>query len=495
MSRNIRLTLGASIAALAVLFSLPGRGHAVDEARIMQLEQQLQAMQEAMSSMQGELQSLRAQEQEEKEARAEQVRQQNVLAEEVDKLRTSLTLPDFTPLTMDDSVYGLGPAASKIYGVERGLSIGGYGEAFYRKDVSDKSRSDRDTTDYLRFVLYTGYKFTDRIILNAELEFEHASTSTGGSVSVEFAYLDFLMWDWANFRAGMLLAPLGIVNELHEPVFFNGVERPEVERRIIPSTWRENGIGVFGELLPGLEYRVYAMNALEGAESNTAACTPDADGNCLTGPSLKLKEHYRSTRQKGGEAMAEDIALAARIDYSPMLNAKFGASVYTGKSTHDSQYYQCVEFECGKVDLPGARLTIWDLHAMYSWQGLDLRALFAMSHLQDSDKLNEIGGGGKIAKKMYGFYTEAAYDVMPWVLGDTEQQLSPFLRFSYIDQHAKMAGDWDAKGRYEHRIWTTGISYKPHPNVVLKVDYRNFDTLDNAYEREDEVNFGLGFVF
>lgn len=478
MSRNIRSALGASIAALVVLLGLPGRGEAVDETRMMELERKLSAMQDAMSAMQTELQSLRNQQQTERE---EQARKQDVLAEEVDKLRTSLTLPDFEPLTMADSVYGLGPAASKIYGVEQGLSIGGYGEAFYRKDVSDKSRSDRDTTDYLRFVLYTGYKFTDRIILNAELEFEHASTSTGGSVSVEFAYLDFLMWDWANFRAGMLLAPLGIVNELHEPVFFNGVERPEVERRIIPSTWRENGIGVFGELLPGLEYRVYAMNALKGVDGN----------------SFKLKEHLRSTRQKGGEALAEDIALAARIDYSPMLNAKFGASVYTGKTTHDQQYALNDE----QFDYPGARLTIWDLHAMYSWQGLDLRALFAMSHLQDSDELNRIAtqigssSAGKIAKKMYGFYTEAAYDVMPWVLGDTEQQLSPFLRFSYIDQHAKMAGDWDAKGRYEHRIWTTGISYKPHPNVVLKVDYRNFDTLDNDHEREDEVNFGLGFVF
>ena len=478
MSRNVRLALGASIAALVVLLGLPGRGEAVDETRMMELEQKLSAMQDAMSAMQTELQSLRNQQQTERE---EQARKQDVLAEEVDKLRTSLTLPDFEPLTMADSVYGLGPAASKIYGVEQGLSIGGYGEAFYRKDVSDKSRSDRDTTDYLRFVLYTGYKFTDRIILNAELEFEHASTSTGGSVSVEFAYLDFLMWDWANFRAGMLLAPLGIVNELHEPVFFNGVERPEVERRIIPSTWRENGIGLFGELLPGLEYRVYAMNALKGVDGN----------------SFKLKEHLRSTRQKGGEALAEDIALAARVDYSPMLNAKFGASVYTGKTTHDQQYALNDEM----FDYPGARLTIWDLHAMYSWQGLDLRALFAMSHLQDSDELNRIAtqigssSAGKIAKKMYGFYTEAAYDVMPWILGDTDQQLSPFLRFSYIDQHAKMAGDWDAKGRYEHRIWTTGISYKPHPNVVLKVDYRNFDTLDNDHEREDEVNFGLGFVF
>ncbi len=467
--------------ALALVLGLPVGGYAADEARMQQLEQQLQAMQQAMTSMQGELESLRAEHKQEQEREAEQTRRQDVLAEEVDNLRTGLTLPDFEPLTIEDSVYGLGPAASKIYGVEQGLSIGGYGEAFYRKDVSDKTRSDRDTTDYLRFVLYTGYKFTDRIILNTELEFEHASTSTGGSVSVEFAYIDFLMWDWANFRAGMLLAPLGIVNELHEPVFFNGVERPEVERRIIPSTWRENGIGLFGELMPGLEYRIYGMNALEGVDGN----------------SFKLKEHFRSTRQKGGEAVAEDIGLAARLDYTPMLNLKFGGSVYTGKTTHDSQY--AVDGEM--FNYPGARLTIWDLHTMYSWQGLDLRALFAMSHLEDSDEMNRIAqsigssSAGKIAKEMYGFYVEAAYDIMPMVLGSTIQQLSPFVRFSYIDQHAEMAGDWDAQGRYEHRIWTTGVSYKPHPNVVLKVDYRNFDTVDNDHEREDEVNFGIGFVF
>ena len=103
--------------------------------------------------------------------------------------------------------------------------------------------------------------------------------------------------------------------------------------------------------------------------------------------------------------------LRARLDYTPMLNLKFGGSVYTGKTTHDSQYFECVDGSCGKVNLPGARLTIWDLHALYSWQGLDLRALFAMSLLKDSDELNRIGGGGKIAKEMYGFYTEAAYDV------------------------------------------------------------------------------------
>ena len=60
-------------------------------------------------------------------------------------------------------------------------------------------------------------------------------------------------------------------------------------------------------------------------------------------------------RQKGGNALAEDIGLAARLDYTPMLNLKFGGSVYTGKSSHDSQYYECVDGKCGPVNVPGAR--------------------------------------------------------------------------------------------------------------------------------------------
>ena len=203
------------LSALALVLCIPVGGHAADDERMQQLEQQLQAMQNAMSSMQGELESLRAEQKQEQEREAEQTRRQDVLAEEVDNLRTSLTLPDFEPLTMEDSIYGLGPAASKIYGVEQGLSIGGYGEAFYRKDVSDKTRSDRDTTDYLRFVLYAGYKFTDRnhpqhrIGVRARLDQRWRLRCRSSS-----PYIDFLMWDWANFRAGMLLAPLGIVKRV-----------------------------------------------------------------------------------------------------------------------------------------------------------------------------------------------------------------------------------------------------------------------------------------
>lgn len=459
--------------ALATLICIAGTSQfaqAADEDRIRQLEKQMQAMQQELTSLKEEKQ----QEQEEASRRT------SLLAEDFEKLRTQLTIPEEVELK---SMYGLAPAASKIYQVERGFSIGGYGEAFYRKAVGDKTRSDRDTADFLRFVLYTGYKFNDWILFNAELEFEHATTdgtetSSGGSASVEFAYLDFLLqqeYDLPfNVRMGMLLVPMGIVNELHEPVFFHGVERPEVEQRIIPTTWRENGIGIWGQLTPQLEYRLYGINGL-----NAKGFRDDG---------------FRGGRQKGNRTLAEDIAVTGRLDYRPLDSLTLGASFYQGNSGQDQKI--------GEVELPGASTTIWELHGIYRNAGLELRGLFAMSHLGDAAELtralreiDELSSSRSLAQTMLGGYFEVAYDILPWLYPGTEMSLSPSLRFSYLDlQYDMPAGDeFSANGNRKYRIWTPGISFKPHPQVILKMDYRNFDPVKG--KRAQEVNFGMGFIF
>ena len=306
--------------ALAALLCTTGTSqftHAAEDDRIRQLEQQMQAMQQELTALKEEKQ------QEQEEAK----RQTGLLAEEFEKLRTQLTVPEELELK---SMYGLAPAASKIYQVERGFSIGGYGEAFYRKAVGDKTRSDRNTADFLRFVLYTGYKFSDWILFNAEIEFEHATTggtesAGGGSVSIEFAYLDFLLSEKfalpLNVRMGNMLVPMGIVNELHEPVFFHGVERPEIERRLIPSTWRENGIGIWGQLTPQLEYRLYGINGL------------NAKGFRDNG--------FRDGRQKGNRTLAEDIAVTGRLDYRPLESVTLGGLVLSWQFRPGSKNRRC----------------------------------------------------------------------------------------------------------------------------------------------------------
>src|SRR5689334_19196814 len=144
---------------------------------------------------------------------------------------------------------------------ETRLPVAGYMEAHFNKDAGQPGRGD-----FHRFVLLFGHSFSDRIKFWSEFELEHAIVEGGeekGEIALEQAYLDFLVKPWLNFRGGMLLSPVGIINERHEPPSFNGVERPFVETLIIPSTWRELGAGLTGDLGRGFRYRAYMVSALD----------------------------------------------------------------------------------------------------------------------------------------------------------------------------------------------------------------------------------------
>ncbi len=406
------------------------------------------------------------------------------LTDELASLRTQVAVPDDTELK---SEYGLGPAASRIYGVPRGLSIGGYAEGFYTNYVGDKTASDRDRADALRLVLYTGYKFTESILFNGEIEFEHATTSatessSGGSVSVEFMNLDFLLTEWANARVGMMLMPMGFVNEIHEPPFYYGVARPEVERRLIPSTWREMGAGLFGRIGEWGEYRAYVTTGL------------NARGFRPTG--------LRDARQNGNRALAEDLAFVGRVDFTPLEGLGIGTSVYHGESGQD---FSANVTGFGSVKLPKTPITLWELHSEYEWEGLELRGLFAMAHLGDAGRLTralrpasvgglaEIGASDVIGSAMLGGYGEIAYDVWRWISPDSNLRLSPFFRYEYLDTQWDTPSGFESNGANLAKIMTTGLSFKPHPNVVLKTDYRQFNL--GRGEQADEVNLGFGLAF
>ena len=388
-------------------------------------------------------------------------RKVEVLTSELERTRTDLVVPEEKELV---SVFGLGPGASKIYGVEQGLSIGGYAEAFYRGIVDDKRESGATNgTDFLRAVLYAGYKFTDNIIFNMELEFEHASTSStessgGGSVSVEFAALDFLWKPWLNMRAGMLLVPVGIVNEVHEPPFFLGVNRTDVETRIIPSTWRENGVGIFGQIGEELEYNVYVVNGLN-------AVGFDQSG-------------LRGGRQKGNRALAEHIAFVTSLNYTPIPEVTVGGSFYVGGSGQDQR-----RTNMGVTrDIPDTMTTIWEVHGTFERAGLHLESLFAMAHLGDagnlSSALGPTGAGGidelgtdaggvprAVASTMLGLYSEISYEIMQWIQPESMMTIEPFFRYEFVDTQNKLPSGNFSKDRSQVVITTFRIGFTDTPNV------------------------------
>jgi hypothetical protein len=410
-------------------------------------------------------------------------RKVELLTDELARTRQDMGVPEEKPL---ESVHGLGPGASKIYGITKGLSIGGYAEGGYTAVIADKRKSgDRSSADFTRAVLYAGYKFTDRILFNTEIEFEHATTELtatndeGGSVSVEFATLDFLIQDEVNARAGLVLIPMGFLNEIHEPPFYYGTHRPDVERLIIPTTWREVGGGLFGRIADQVEYKIYAVTSMNGEGF-------DASG-------------IRDGRQQGSESLAEDLAVVARVDWEPIPELMIGGSAFHGETGQDQSFDSDGDgFE--DVHLPDAAFTLWEAHSEVNTHGLRVRGLFSMGHLADSGKLTrdllatgELGAGEAIAENTLGGYGEIGYEVLQWIAPNSGWTLEPFVRAEYIDTQYDMPSGFDADKSQQFQVYTVGISAKPIPNVVLKLDYRN--RVARRGQLGDEVNLGIGVVF
>ena len=393
-------------------------------------------------------------------------RQLDILASEVELIRSGEPLVELT----DDEARakGLGPAAATVYRKQEGVSIAGYGEMLYNNFSSQNELGDpvrkASQLDFLRAILYAGYRFNDRFVFNSEIEVEHASTSIEGSASVEFAYLDFIANDYLTLRGGLLLVPMGLVNELHEPTVFMGALRPETERRIIPSTWRENGFGAVGSA--GIfDYRVYLVNGLEGSRFSSKG--------------------LRGGRQKGSEAAASDMAVVARLDVNPTPGVFFGGSVYNGGSDQGAL-------------LDGSELnvgtTIGELHGQAQFRGVDIRGLYAWASLDDVTRLNQslgLTGSGSIGEELGGGYVQFGYNLFSRFRDDI--RVMPYFRYEVLDTQKNVPNGFLRNPGRERSFHTLGLEFKPISNIVIKADFvwnRN-----KANTGVNQVNVGLGYNF
>ncbi|MBI4539005.1 MAG: porin [Gemmatimonadetes bacterium] len=379
----------------------------------------------------------------------------------------------------DTGLYGLGPAASKVYRARQGVSIGGYGEFVYENLASENESGapsgQLSSADALRGIVYVGYKFGDRLLFNSEIEFEHGSTEQGGSTSVEFAYLDYRLSDRFGVRGGLLLTPMGFLNELHEPPIFLGTTRPETERAIIPSTWRENGIGVFGEA-GKLVYRAYLINSFDavGGGSSRAA------GFSASG--------LRGGRQNGARALAEDFAGVARVDVTPVLGLLLGTSVYYGQSGQGRPH---PTDRAVTLDVP---TFIWEGHAQYRAQGFDVRGLLAVATLDEAVALNVakgLKGNASVGERLVGGYLQLGYDVLRRLA--TEHQLIPYVRYEALNTQASVPSGFQANPANDRAIISLGAAWKPIPNVVVKGDYQI--QRNQAETGLDRLVVALGYLF
>ena len=378
--------------------------------------------------------------------------QLEALSKEVQRLKESLVIPE------DDtkkSQFGLGPAASKVYGARKGISFGGYGEFYMGHYLGNKDERSAHRGDMYRWIQYLGYKFSDNLILNSEIEIEHAD-----EVFLEFSYLDWLISECANIRTGLMLMPMGIVNEMHEPTTYHGNMRPETERTIIPSTWREMGVGLHGALGAGLEYKLYLVSGLNGAAF-------DSKG-------------IRGGRQKGSNFSFEDKGVVGRLDWAASNAIQLGTSAYYGGADQDPR---------GTVHINNV---VAEAHGIFKFQNAELRALYAQSQINGANKAGTLADV-TVPKTQNGYYVTAAYNLIPVLGSEKFNALTPFVRYEQLNLQATVQS-----GAYDLSLDTTeitsGLEFKPHSDVVYKLEYSHKSNAGNTNATQ-EMRFGAGFIY
>ncbi len=342
--------------------------------------------------------------------------------------------------------------------INSGVTVGGYGEITYNQPEGNNGE-----LDVQRLVLLFGYKFNDKVQFVTEVELEHVE-----EVYVEQAFLQYSLSDNVNLRGGLMLVPMGIVNEYHEPTTFNGVERPSIDGSIVPTTWREIGAGVSGRFDNiSLGYQAYVFNGFASVN----------DTKVLGGSNA-----LRNGRQKGIQSTIDSPNFAAKLDYYGLPGLRLGLSGYFGRTQ--------AEDDVEDIDGSSIGISMLGFDARYAYQRFTARGQFIYASLNDTEDYNALYTTD-LGSALQGYYIEAAYNLLPI---DKQQQLFAFARYEDYDTHASVAGDLVKNNAYDRNEWTFGLSYKVAPGAVVKADYQLKDNATNA-DIPNQLNVGLGVWF
>lgn len=358
-------------------------------------------------------------------------------------------------------------------------SIGGYGEVHLKGTKTGKEGKRQWEADVARLVLFVAHQFSENIRIYTELEVEHAIAcrTCVGAFEIEQAFVDWkVLGDKMGLRGGLILVPMGVINQWHEPPIFHGVVRPRVETVVIPSTWREIGAGFFGQPTQWLRYELYAMTGLDPAGFSARG--------------------IGGSKQNGAFAKANTVAVVGRVEVEPLLGTIIGVSGYGSNAGPNGDFYAAGQ---KSVDLT-LPVIGWSADARWRQYGLEWKLLYAEWRMPESGALMaaydasgvRIGDPTKpIPTVMRGGYFEVAYDVLrPFGIS---HQLLPFIRLEGYNTQAAVPDGYKANPTFNIRELTFGLSYRPIQQVVVKTDYqlRNKSLgLDQS-----QVNFGLGFMY
>jgi hypothetical protein len=385
-----------------------------------------------------------------------------------------ITSPIIYAQTSDTTLYQ--NLAGSLMAADNKLTIGGYAQIDYNQPFTSGQHS-LGKLDVHRMVLMVGYKFNERTQFITELEFEHVQ-----EVYVEQAFLNYKINRFMDFRAGLMLVPMGIINEYHEPTTFNGVERPLIDEKISPTTWREIGFGLTGNIpSASFKYQAYVMNGFNGYDADKGALLSGSKG-------------FRSGRQKGAESYMSSPNVTARAEYYGLRSINLGLSGYFGNT--QSYLFNGLDKNDAaanaQADSSVVTLAMLGVDARYSYKGLQLKGQFYYANVAHAERYNQFTGND-LGSAMMGYYTEASYNLFR-SFNELEGELIPFVRFEQYNMHQKVGSAEVANNALHVNVIAAGIGWKITQGAMLKADVQWLKSkADAAYAKT--FNAGVGIMF
>ena len=361
----------------------------------------------------------------------------------------------------------------KIIGSNQGLHIGGYAQIDYNRQINGDLNYNAKL-DVHRLVAFLGYNFNEKTSFVSELEFEHVK-----EVYVEQAFLSYSIKNNLSVNAGLMLIPMGIQNLYHEPPTFNGVERTNVDKYIVPTTWREMGVSVNGRILENsLSYELMLVNGFNGY-----------NGEGVFSGSKGL----RSGRQKGAESYMTAPDFASRLSYLGIPNLNLGLSTYFGES--ESSAYDELDLSdenaVMSADSTIIGINMIGIDGRYQKGSLQLRGQYIIANLSNTNQYNTFTGKD-LGSKMSGYYAEAGYNLLESM--QTSNELIPFVRFENYNTHQETVGDVEVAPNYNRTDITIGLGFKVSNGAMFKADYQ-IKSNEGSDEKIFQLNLGTAIWF
>ena len=403
------------------------------------------------------------------------------------------------------------------------LKVGGYGEVAYTRNFysdnvyrySDPKKYANDPShgrfDIPHAVIYLGYDFGKGWSMSSEIEFEHTGTGSaqekefseggeweqetekGGEVALEQFWIQKTFSKTLNVRAGHIIVPVGLLNAHHEPLNFFTVYRPEGEGTILPSTWHDTGLSLWGKA-GDFRYEVMMVAGLDAFLFNRENWVQKGAGSPLE---FKVANKY---------------GFAARLDNYTVKGLRIGVSGYCGKSMHNSfphdleggKYNTSGEYEGEKQynDVKGV-VAIGTADFTLDRNHWIVRGNFDYGYVGDAATISSIKRNltannapyekTPVGKNAVAYGIEAGYDVFSQIAWTKKarQKFYVFGRYEYYNPYIPSA----EQQKYEYtgkKRMALGFNWMPLPQIAVKAEYsKRF--LKSQYNDEPSVSVGVAY--